>query len=108
MSALKGAVQEPVYLEPVLSGPALADVEMSALADSGRSEGLHLQLVPARFGYSGFENIGAANDIKTVRLEQSTHDEIRMPEALGVVKDGNDRGRYAEQADLVRARHLHR
>ena len=40
-------------------------------------------------------------------MMQSANDEVRMPEALGVIKEGNDRGRYAEQTYLVRARHLH-
>ena len=41
-------------------------------------------------------------------LTRSAGDDVRVPEALGVVEYGNDRGRHSEQANLVRGRHFHR
>jgi len=50
-----------------------------------------------RIRQSGSENIRVADNHKSVRMTQSANDEIRMPKAFGVIQDGNDRGRYAEQ-----------
>ena len=41
-----------------------------------------------------------------IPVEGSASDEIRMTEAFGVIQYRNYQGRYAKQADLVRARHL--
>lgn len=54
-------------------------------------------------GHRTSESLG----YQTVRMAQSANDEIRVPEALGVVKDGNDRRRYTEHPHLIWARHFH-